>query len=203
MNDPLDAAVREQLCAWLDGELPAAEARFLQRRLAHDAQLRAQFERWQLATACLRGQRVRAMPATLAPAIAAAIAAEPHRRGAWPWPFLATAAALVLVAVLMPSAPVRGPGGNSSMLATPSSPLPPMLVADDPVTQQMSPVLPEVRDLPLAESIRVQPWPRSPVQRAGAAADPFTVRAERVLPPAADGDEVADPDPASEPPASR
>ena len=62
----IDDRLKEQLSAWLDGELPADEARFLQRRLDNDPALRAQFERWQLAAACLRGQPVRRMPAGFA-----------------------------------------------------------------------------------------------------------------------------------------
>jgi negative regulator of sigma E activity len=33
----LDDHICEQLSAWMDGALPAAEARFLERRLQHDA----------------------------------------------------------------------------------------------------------------------------------------------------------------------
>ena len=36
-----DDALREQLSAWMDGELPADEARFLERRLSHDPVLAA------------------------------------------------------------------------------------------------------------------------------------------------------------------
>ncbi|HEX5694342.1 MAG TPA: sigma-E factor negative regulatory protein, partial [Arenimonas sp.] len=93
----IDKSLLEQLCAWMDGELPADEARFLQRRLQNDPALRAQWERWQLASACLRGQPVRTMPAELGERIAGAVAAEPTRPGRWPW--VAGLAAAVLVAV--------------------------------------------------------------------------------------------------------
>ena len=50
----LDQTLREQLSAWMDGELPDEQARFLERRLEHDPQLRATWERWLQAGACLR-----------------------------------------------------------------------------------------------------------------------------------------------------
>ena len=44
-----DDDLLEQLSAWTDGELPADQARFLQRRLDADPALRARWERWQIA----------------------------------------------------------------------------------------------------------------------------------------------------------
>ena len=61
----IDVELLEQLSAWTDGELPADQARFLQRRLDADPALRARWERWQIASACLRGQPVREMPAKI------------------------------------------------------------------------------------------------------------------------------------------
>jgi negative regulator of sigma E activity len=71
----LDETTCEQLSAWMDGALPAGEARFLERRLAHDPALRAKWERMQLASSCLRGHEVRPMPG-LAERIAAELAKE-------------------------------------------------------------------------------------------------------------------------------
>lgn len=163
----IDPTLLEQLCAWMDGELPADEARFLQKRLERDPALRAQWERWQLASACLRGQRVRAMPATLAPAIARAVEGQGRRRGHWPW--MTAAAAAVLVAVLLPGAPVQEPGparlavpSTSTSTSTPAatSPLPPRPpVVDAPALED---VLPSISEFPLAERER-QAWPRSPL----------------------------------------
>ena len=45
----VDALHRQQLSALIDGELSAAQARFLIRRLAHDQELSACQERWQIA----------------------------------------------------------------------------------------------------------------------------------------------------------
>ena len=71
----IDETTCEQLSAWMDGALPAEEARFLERRLEHDAALRAKWERMQLASSVLRGHVVRPMP-QLAERVAAALAAE-------------------------------------------------------------------------------------------------------------------------------
>ncbi|HEU0152640.1 MAG TPA: sigma-E factor negative regulatory protein, partial [Arenimonas sp.] len=97
----IDPRLKERLSAWLDGELPADEARFLQRRLDHDPALRAQFERWQLATACLRGQPVRLMPDGFAARVGDALAGAGPARARWPW--AAGVAAAVLVAALLPN----------------------------------------------------------------------------------------------------
>lgn len=58
----LDDRICEQLCAYMDGELSEAEARFLRRRFEHDLELRAKWERLQLASACLKRQPVQLMP---------------------------------------------------------------------------------------------------------------------------------------------
>ena len=157
----IDPDLLEQLSAWMDGELSPDQARFLQRRLDADPVLRAQFERWQVASACLRGQPVAAMPATLAPAIAAAIGREPKRRGAWPW--LATAAALVLVAMLLPGQRAVEPGPAPLAQAPTSSPVGvPAGAADAGADADAMSPLPSVGDFPLAQ-LEPQPWPRSPL----------------------------------------
>ena len=99
---PLDPKAREQLCAWMDGELPSDEAKFLERRLASDAELRAQWERWQLASACLKGQSLLPMPRNFGADVLAAIS-EPEnagsstrRRPIWGWAIAASVAALAV-----------------------------------------------------------------------------------------------------------
>ncbi|WP_140908392.1 sigma-E factor negative regulatory protein [Cognatiluteimonas lumbrici] len=67
---------RQQLSSLFDGELGLDEARFLQRRLEHDAALAAAWSRWQLAGDALRGQAVAAAPPGFAGRVAAAVAAE-------------------------------------------------------------------------------------------------------------------------------
>jgi negative regulator of sigma E activity len=68
---------REQLSALFDGALALDEARFLQRRLQHDADLAGCVSRWQLIGDALRGQAAAAAPAGFSARVAAAVAAEP------------------------------------------------------------------------------------------------------------------------------
>jgi len=96
---PLDPKTREQLCAWMDGELPADEARFLERRLANDVELRAQWERWQLASACIRGQAALPMRGDLSERVLAAISAPENVQTAKRRPILAWAVAASIAAL--------------------------------------------------------------------------------------------------------
>lgn len=176
---PIDRELLEQLCAWMDGELPAEEARFLQRRLEHDPALRAQWERWQLASACLRGQPVRTMPSDLCNRVAAAVAAEPARGRRWPW--LAAVAAAMLVAVLLPRLSLRDPGQfelapGATLAEVPATA--PVPAALEPLPAPASPVerLPSVRDFPLAEAGGRKPWPRSPLVPDEGAMSDYLVR---------------------------
>lgn len=104
----LDETIRAQLCAWMDGELPADEARFLERRLATDAALRATWERMQLASACLKGHAFRPMPSALAEGVAAALASTPvQKQRAW-WGH-AMAASVVLLALAVAPRALKSP----------------------------------------------------------------------------------------------
>jgi len=96
-NIPHETA--EQLSAFMDGELPDAEARFLLRRLEHDAELRAAWERMQLASQCLRSQAWRPMPADFSERVAAEIARAPagNKHGWMRWAIAASVLALGLV----------------------------------------------------------------------------------------------------------
>ncbi len=175
-----DKTLQEQLCAWMDGELPADEARFLQRRLQNDPALRAQWERWQLASACLRGQPVRTMPADLCDRVAAAIESEPEpaRRPRWPW--LAATAAALLVAALLPSLSLRDPGqfdlAPGATLAEAPAPAPAALEPAAPAPVSPVESLPSVRDFPLAETSSRKPWPRSPLVPDDRAMSDYLVR---------------------------
>jgi hypothetical protein len=111
----LDEKTCEQLSAWMDGALPADEARFLERRLEHDPALRAKWERLQLASSTLRGHALRPMPATLPLRIAEGIAAQAPARGGRAWIGWAVAASVAVAMVALvprfmseapPSAPI-------------------------------------------------------------------------------------------------
>ncbi|HEY9143960.1 MAG TPA: sigma-E factor negative regulatory protein, partial [Arenimonas sp.] len=99
---PPDQKLLEDLCAWMDGELPPDHARFLERRIANEPALQAQVERWQLASASLRGQPVRLMPGDLAEKVSAAVRAEPALPSRHRWPWAAGIAAAVLGLALLP-----------------------------------------------------------------------------------------------------
>ncbi len=96
--NPIDERLCEQLCAYMDDELPADEARFLERRLGNEPALRAKWERMQLASACLKGQSFRPMSMQLSSRVAEALATpaqSPSRR----WRVWATAASIALLAL--------------------------------------------------------------------------------------------------------
>jgi len=174
MSQP-DPNLLEDLSAWMDGELPPDQARFLERRLAGDPVLRARLERWQLASAGLRGQPLRLMPESLAGDIAAAVAdqSRPSRRR-WPWAAGAVAAALSLA--LLPgllefdAAPALPPA-NPGLVARPSPP--PLEVS--PVAP-VSPLPLPVEGLALGREPVARPWPRSPVARDPRAIESYLVR---------------------------
>lgn len=125
-----DDIIREQLCAWMDGELPESEARFLERRLANDADLRRQYERWQLASSCLKGQAFRPMPAGFGQTIAASLEASPastKRSGLVRW---SVAASVALLAVLFAPGLMRnGTQSDGAEIAATQAPASTNLVA--------------------------------------------------------------------------
>lgn len=89
-----------QLCAYMDGELPADEARFLERRLANEPALQAKWQRLQLASSCLKRQPFQPMATDMCARVAGGLAryetGVPARR---PWRTWAIAASLALLAI--------------------------------------------------------------------------------------------------------
>jgi hypothetical protein len=123
-----DETTCEQLSAWMDGELSPEEARFLERRLQHDAALRAKWERMQLASSCLRGHDLRPMP-ELAERVAVALEGpEAPARRARPWFGWAIAASLAVLAIaLVPrlqSPPAAPPVATTPPVPAPTVPAP-------------------------------------------------------------------------------
>jgi negative regulator of sigma E activity len=99
MNIPADT-LSEQLCAFMDGELPEAEARFLQRRLEHDDELRQKWARLQLASACIKGHPLRMMSDSVFAGVSGGISATTHGKVSRPihhWALAASVAALALL----------------------------------------------------------------------------------------------------------
>ena len=76
--DKLFVYHRQQLSAMLDGELSPDEAKFMLRRLQHDVELAACWERWQVCGDVLRGQRNDLLPADFARRVAVAVGAGGH-----------------------------------------------------------------------------------------------------------------------------
>ncbi len=83
-TDKIDLHYQQQLSAWMDGDLPSDEARFLLRRLQHDAELTGRLERWQLCGDALRGNAQAPAPAGFAERVAAAVEVEPSTAVATP-----------------------------------------------------------------------------------------------------------------------
>ncbi|WP_442682127.1 sigma-E factor negative regulatory protein [Stenotrophomonas sp. JC08] len=93
--DKFEAHYRRQLSSLVDGELAADEARFMLRRIEHDAELAACQERWQLLGDALRGQACAPAPVDFSSRVRQAIAAgdpgghrevpvsRPVTRGSW------------------------------------------------------------------------------------------------------------------------
>ncbi|WP_202839936.1 RseA family anti-sigma factor [Luteimonas saliphila] len=73
--DKLFVYHRQQLSAMLDGELSPDEAKFMLRRLQHDTELAACWERWQVGGDVLRGRHNDLLPGDFAQRVALALAA--------------------------------------------------------------------------------------------------------------------------------
>ncbi len=145
-----DVSIAEQLSALMDGELPEAQARFLRRRLEHDAELRAQWSRMQLASSCLRAHAVQPMALDCAAIRAEATAASAQRRPVLRWAVAASVAALALAfaprfltdagapdpAVVAASQAVQVPSPAAADLVA----LRPMAASPVPLRQDRSPV---------------------------------------------------------------
>jgi len=74
--DKLHEHHRQQLSAMLDGELLPDQARFMLRRLEHDGELAACWERWQVCGDILRGRHEALLPADFSRRVADAIAGQ-------------------------------------------------------------------------------------------------------------------------------
>src|SRR5690606_22664264 len=186
---------RQQLSALFDGELGLDEARFLQRRLEHDAALAAAWSRWQLAGDALRGQAVAAAPPGFAGRVAAAVAAEgaPARaatgsRRSRLLPGAALAASVAALAMFMTrQAPeVAPPPAPSMEVASAADTVP----AQAPTPTPMAPAAPDsmpagmleaagtaiaVAEVPRRAAPRRSPAP--PPRAAATAAEPRLVAA--------------------------
>lgn len=200
-----DDAIAAQLSAWMDGELPEDQVRFLKRRLEHEPALRARWQRWQLASACMRGQAIEWVDVSAAVAAALAGEAPPESRRARhaPWLGWATAAVLVLSVALLPRWGSEQSGseqtGHTVMaVVEPASALQVADSAEQPAAVQLpvndawgttlasaavSPVPVSGQPaLPVPVPGKSKPWPRSPlIGREDAALEGYLVRHNGLL----------------------
>lgn len=125
MTNPADN-LSEQLSAFMDGELPETEVRFLQRRLEHDVELRAKWARMQIAASCIKGQDWRPVREGLCAQVGAAIEKpqplpRPGRNQAGRWAMAASVAALAILfapRLTQNTAPHAATSGRSGLVAT-------------------------------------------------------------------------------------
>ncbi len=145
--DKMETHYRLQLSALIDGELTADEARFLLRRLQHDTELSACWDRWQVAGQALRGQTVALAPAGFSERIALAIAEAPagqvmHAAAAgerkprhlFRWGGGALAASFALVALFITREQVPEQGVDPAAAPTPA--VATHVPAPSPIAQQ-------------------------------------------------------------------
>ena len=76
MNPDMEAERNQDLSALLDGELDSERSRFLLQRLGHDNEMRQRWERWQLVSACLKGESVQLLPADFAERVLVGLEAQ-------------------------------------------------------------------------------------------------------------------------------
>jgi len=172
-QDKVHDHTREQLSALFDGELALDQARFLQRRLQHDAALAASVSRWQLIGDVLRGQAAAPAPdgfsARVADAVAAAAATAPAARRGWArlgWaPGAALAASVALVAFFATrQSPLPAPAGEAPATEVAQAAVPaPATPAPQPAPAQ--PQAPDTQAAQLAAAVVVAEVPRRAVAR--------------------------------------
>lgn len=164
MQDKIQTHYRQQLSALLDGALAPDEARFLLRRLQHDSELGACWERWELCGNLMRGTAQSLLPADFSQRVAAAIEADvamatsqavgavagsgrAASRGGWMrWgggAALAASVAAVALLVSRQSADVTGPGSATPptqvVASTPAPPARGLPASSPPAPSTPSP----------------------------------------------------------------
>ena len=161
---------RLQLSALIDGELPPDEARFLLRRLQHDAELGGCWERWQLCGDVLRGRVGAPMHSGFAARVAIVVAREPGApsriaTGGPRWlrwgGGVALAASVAVIALFMARQSPNGAGTPAAETSTRTAAVLPgaRTAAPKPVALAPSPVVPD-RAGQLATAVAVADMPR-------------------------------------------
>lgn len=176
---------RQQLSAMLDGALAPDQARFLLRRLQHDSELAACWERWQLCGDVMRGHADALLPRGFAQRVAAAIAAaqapqaipvDTPRRPRWAlWGGGTALAASVAMAALLVLRPA--PDGNDEVasgsgqvvVAAASAPRPAATPSTPANTRQAPATVASMAAVPEAASRNTPRRSRGQSQRAALA----------------------------------
>jgi len=174
---------RQQLSAMLDGELPPDQAKFMLRRLEHDGELAACWERWQVCGDILRGRHDALLPADFSQRVANAIAGEgqgetastaaattiatkPPRWARWGGG-AALAASVAIVALFVGrQAPELEPESTSvpvQVVADAMSAPAPLIAVPSPSTP--APTIPHKAATTLATAVAVAALPRRAVER--------------------------------------
>lgn len=154
-----DFFVRNRLSAYLDGELPVAEAREVEAALARHPHLREEYERMRDAVELLRREGPLKVPPRLAARIAERVKHEPIRAGWWGrvravrgevWA-LAAAAVLAVVVVTRPADAPQPPPTDAVPAAVPL--LPDLTPATEPQLEAAPPSAPVTADGRLGDEV--------------------------------------------------
>ena len=127
--------VKEQLSAFLDGELPEAETTLLLKRLERDDDLKGTLSRYSLIGAVMRSEDDMPAARHVAARVSAALALEPSlvapTRGRWVRPVagLPVAASVALATVLLLPQWLVTPGGEGAATTMAAAPQPSLPVA--------------------------------------------------------------------------
>ena len=216
--DKMEAHLRQQLSAMMDGELASDEARFLFRRLQHDRELAGCWERWQVCSVVLRGQGEALLPADFSQRVARALAEDAartvvvdgpaiaatgthSRRWAW-WGGGAALAASLALLVVVPR-PASGPApatGADARVATIRDATPPATPSPQPAASpdaSRSPSTPPGATVGLATALAIADAPRRAAARRNRVATPDAGRAPppAVVEAATEGQRIAAADP--------
>lgn len=188
---------RQQLSALVDGDLAPDQARFLLRRIGHDAELAGCWDRWHLVGDVLRGEPVAVLPAGpdgFAARVAAALATAPvpARRARWRHGVGMALAASVAAVALFVARPLSVDGDLPAVVATgeatrapaPASPSPSTVEAVREVSvPQFAEITPPVASATQQAPTRGRP-PATPQRLALASAGPTDTVPDVPLPDA-------------------
>lgn len=173
-DDKIETHYRLQLSALMDGALPPDEARFLLRRLQHDAELGDCWERWQMVGETLRGRVVAPLPADFSQRVAVLVAAEPApavaskqtpRWTRWGGGALAASVALLALFMTRQQSPVDAAPDNPPTQIVAASSAPPA-PAPQPVAPPSQPAAdPNAAGALAATAVAVAEVPRRAANR--------------------------------------